>query len=186
MALYRLAVPALPAALFVCSALAGVSPAWATFSRVTAACALSSFVLATMAGRAAEVGSRRLALSESARPSLAGARCIAALDVGWGGAASSSQVLDLAGVTDPAVARLAGGHTSKRIPADLLERRGVDTFLLLLGKGQALRTPWWSSHFERAVERRVASFGRELVVRSVELVPLGGTAQDYAIVRLRR
>ncbi len=186
MALYRLAVPLVPAALFVCSALAGASPIWATLGRVTAACALSSFVLATTAARAAEVGSHRLTLIERGRRPLSGAGCIAALDVGWVGAASSSQVLDLAGVTDPAVARLAGGHTSKRIPADLLERRGVDTFVLLLGKGQALRTPWWSSHFERAVERRVASFGRELVVRSVELVPLGGTAQDYAIVRLRR
>ena len=186
MALYRLAAPLLPALVFVSAALAGVAPLWTTLMRVTAACALSVFVLATTGARAADVGTHRLALIESARQPLAGARCIAVLDVGWVGAASSGAVLDLAGVTDPAVARLPGGHTSKRIPRDLLERRRVDTFVLLLAKGERLRSPWWSSQFDRAVERRVATLARDDEVQSAWLLPLGGTEQHYAVVRFRR
>jgi len=64
-------------------------------------------------------------------PLLAGAKRVASLDVGWVGAAGDYDVIDLAGVTDPEVAYLPGGHTSKRLPADFLERRGVDALVLL-------------------------------------------------------
>jgi hypothetical protein len=185
MALYRLATPLLPAAMFVASALAVQSPLVATVGRVACACAVSSFVLVTTGRRAAHVGEHRLALIERARRPLANARCVAALDVGWVGAATPAPIVDLAGVTDPAVARLAGGHTSKRVSRDLLERRGVDVLVLLLAKGQPLQRPWWTSQFDRAVERRVATLASELTVQSIELLSLGGTDQHYAVVAVQ-
>ncbi|HEY6556068.1 MAG TPA: hypothetical protein VI072_02305 [Polyangiaceae bacterium] len=186
MALYRLATPLLPAAIFVASALAAESPLLATGGRVACACALSSFVLMTTGGRAAHVGEHRLTLIERARRPLAAARSVAALDIGWVGAATPAAIVDLAGVTDPAVARLAGGHTSKRVSRDLLERRGVDVLVLLLAKGQPLRRPWWTSQFDRVVERRVATLASELTVRSIELLPLGGTDQQYVVVAVQQ
>lgn len=185
MALYRLATPVLPAAIFVASALASQSPLPATAARVVCACALSSFVLVTTGGRAAHVGEHRLTLIERARRPLAGARCVAALDVGWVGAATPAAIVDLAGVTDPAVALLAGGHTSKRVSRDLLARRGADVLVLLLAKGERLHRPWWTSQFDRAVERRVATLAGGLTVQSVALLPLGGTDQQYVVVAVR-
>jgi hypothetical protein len=65
--------------------------------------------------------------------------------------------LDLAGVTDVAVAVLPGGHTTKPVPPSLLERRGVDTLVLLLAKGTELEEPWTRSRFSRWVEQHVAN-----------------------------
>jgi hypothetical protein len=55
---------------------------------------------------------------------------VAAVDVGWVGRATSAQITDLSGVTDPQIARLPGGHTSHHVPAALLDRRGVDTWIV--------------------------------------------------------
>ncbi|HMJ12952.1 MAG TPA: hypothetical protein VK524_16130 [Polyangiaceae bacterium] len=185
MALYRLATPLLPLVIFVCAGLAARAPVWATVSRVGSACALSVVVFATTGVRAMKVGDHRAALIESARQPLAGARHVAALDIGWVGAATDATIVDLAGITDPVIARLPGGHTSKRIPAELLVQRRTDTWVLLLGKGETLRSPWWSTHFDRAVERRVAVLARDIDVKSVALLPLGGTNQRYAVIRAR-
>ena len=43
---------------------------------------------------------------------------LATLDIGWVGAGARGVVVDLAGVSDPDVARLAGGHTSKQLKPD--------------------------------------------------------------------
>jgi hypothetical protein len=143
-------------------------------------------VLAVHVGLPArQVARQRLELIEAARAPLRGARSVMALDVGWVGAATSAPVLDLAGVTDPVVANLPGGHTSKRVPEGLIEGRAVDAAVLLLAPGTREQTPWASSRFARAVEARVAAFS---VVSELALwasVPLAGTEQRYLIVGRR-
>jgi hypothetical protein len=81
---------------------------------------------------------------------------VAALDIGWLGAATDATIVDLAGLTDPVIAVLPGGHTSKAIPAALLDARKVDTIVLLLSEGASLREPWTASQFARVVEQRIA------------------------------
>ncbi|MDQ2643096.1 MAG: hypothetical protein M3020_04730, partial [Myxococcota bacterium] len=98
-----------------------------------------------------------------------GAERIGTLDVGWVGAATPKTVIDFAGVTDPSVARLAGGHTTKRLPADFLERRRLDALVLLAP--------------ERGVERRLQSLDGFEQFRPVASVPLTGTSQRYVVYR---
>ncbi len=78
--------------------------------------------------------------------------------MGWVGAATDATIVDLAGLTDPEIAALRGGHTSKAIPEGLLDARGVDAVVLLLKEGEVLEAPWSKSFFARSVELRVASF----------------------------
>ncbi len=88
-------------------------------------------------------------------PVLAGSSRIAGLDVGFLGAAFRGPVVDLAGLTDPEVARLRGGHTSKVLPEGFLDERGVDTLVLWAPSGS--RTGLGpSATFGRVVESRLA------------------------------
>jgi hypothetical protein len=68
----------------------------------------------------------RMALIDEARPVLAGAARVATLDVGWVGAASDASIVDLAGATDPEIASLPGGHTTKAISGPFLTGRTPD------------------------------------------------------------
>ena len=99
----------------------------------------------------------RAELIATGRQTLSASRSIAALDVGWVGAATEATVVDLAGVTDLAIAALPGGHTSKTIPVTLLDARGVDTLVFLRRQGCAascVRPD--GGPFDRAVEERLA------------------------------
>jgi hypothetical protein len=80
-----------------------------------------------------------MALVVAARPILAGARRVATIDVGWIGAATDADVIDLAGATDPEVAALPGGHTSKAISGAFLTGKSPDrlVFEVRVGAGQA-------------------------------------------------
>jgi len=100
-----------------------------------------------------------------------------------GAAAPTARILDLAGITDPVVARLPGGHTTKRISEGLVENRGVDTLVLLLAPRAHTQTPWTDSIFARAVENRLASFPALEGFELVAALPLGGTEQAYALLR---
>ena len=113
-------------------------------------------------------------LIEELRGPLAGAKVVAALDIGWLGAATDTTIVDLAGLTDPAIAVLPGGHTSKAIPAAMLDARGVDTIVLLLSEGELRKEPWTTSQFARVVEMRIAripGLGEEFQVRASSAVP---------------
>lgn len=57
-------------------------------------------------------------------------RRVALVDVGYLGYASGREVIDLGGITEPAVAALPGGHLSKRLPAEWLRERAPDALLL--------------------------------------------------------
>jgi hypothetical protein len=156
MALFRLFVPVMPGVLLVASELAESASFRANAARISAAVVACGFVWITTGRSAREVSLNRLSLVAQARPVLAGARQVGALDVGWVGFATTADVLDLAGVTDPTVARLPGGHTSKRVTVSLLEARDVDALVLMLAPREELRRPWSSTRFGRVVEARVA------------------------------
>ncbi|MBK6810744.1 MAG: hypothetical protein IPG81_17965 [Sandaracinaceae bacterium] len=61
---------------------------------------------------------------------LHGAERVALVDIGYLAYAGDLQVVDLGGITDLEIARLPGGHLSKRIPESLLRGRGVDAIVL--------------------------------------------------------
>jgi len=183
MAFYRLLVPVLPGLLLVGAALAERSPSWANTARLVAAVSASLLLLVLRGPDARHVGLHRQALIRSAAASLAGAERVAALDVGWVGAATGADLLDLAGVTDRQIAALPGGHTSKRIPAGLIEARGTDRLVLLLGPGERLARPWQRSRFARAVEQRLAREAFEAAFVTAAVLPLGGTRQSYVVLR---
>ncbi len=192
MALYRLMVPALPAALLAGAEIAelgSVRGLWVRGAVAVAACGLLGWYKALPAR---ELLSRRLELIARARPALAGAERVAGLDVGWIGTASGRTVFDLAGITDAEVARLAGAHTDKKIRSDLWARRDPDAVVMLLGHGVILPRPWREAAFARAVEARIArlpeleSYEVRALVPLEQGVTLGSApipAQNYLILR---
>ncbi|XYI03162.1 hypothetical protein ACMHYB_26740 [Sorangium sp. So ce1128] len=156
MPMSRLVVPALPAVVLAAAHVAAAADARATALRIALALAGELFVMVRVGPTAARVGGERLRVVEELRGALAGAEVVAALDIGWLGAATGATLVDLAGVTDPAIAALPGGHTTKRIPGALLDARKVDALVLLLAEGQALASPWTASRFARGVEQHLA------------------------------
>ena len=109
-------------------------------------------VQAAPAGR--HVHAARKELIVEARAVLADAKVVAALDIGWVGAASDARIVDLAGLTDPAIAVLAGGHTSKAVDLGMLLDRDVDTLVVYgeprIVEQRLLRTPLFREKFDRA------------------------------------
>jgi hypothetical protein len=123
----------------------------------------------------------RQELVERARAALQGAHTIACLDIGWVGAATDARLVDLAGITDPIVARLPGGHTTKRISNGLFENRDVDAVVLLLAPSAPVSARWQDSAFARGVEERVAGLPALETFRPRAILPLGGTTQSYLV-----
>jgi hypothetical protein len=157
MPLSRLVVPVLPAVVLLAAELATLTTLRSSVARGTLALVAQLFVFVKVGPSAASVGDDRRRLIEELRPVLSSSERVASIDIGWLGAATRASILDLAGVTDPSIARLAGGHTTKRISADLLDGRGIDTLVLLLAYGEALRMPWEASVFSRGAEARIAA-----------------------------
>lgn len=145
---------------------------------------------AYLAGKAAPQGrgvlEDRLALVREARPVLAGARRIAALDVGWVSASSGAPLVDLAGLTDPDIAALGGGHTSKRVPPSLLLTRDVDLLLVYVSSGVTGERPGDLSRATgmRAVEARL--LGSTLAAERFApkaFLRLGSKGAGYIVLR---
>jgi hypothetical protein len=156
MPLSRLVVPVLPCVVVAGAHVLDRSRWWIGTPRLALALAGLVFAVVRAGPAAARVGSDRLQILGELGPSLRSARVVAALDVGWVGAATDAAVVDLAGVTDPTIAALPGGHTSKSIPPSLLAARSVDTIVLLLAREQPLAEPWPKSRFARLVEHQLA------------------------------
>ena len=95
-------------------------------------------------------------------------------------AARASDRDDLtAGASDPMVARLPGGHTSKRVTNGLFENRDVDAVVLLLAPRVEVGARWQEAAFARAVEARVAELPAVASFAVRDILPLGGTQQSY-------
>ncbi|MFO0591804.1 MAG: hypothetical protein U0441_29925 [Polyangiaceae bacterium] len=157
MPLSRLMVPVLPTIAIAALLLAKQAAPWATVVRMLIALGGQLFVLVKVGPTAARVAEDRVRVLEELRPALATSRVVASLDIGWVGAVTEGALVDLAGVTDPRIAALPGGHTTKQIPAGLLDARGVDTLVLLLAPGEEVATPWTRSRWARGVEGWIAT-----------------------------
>lgn len=152
MPLSRLVVPVLPAFVYVTAHLLSAPKPWLPLARLGLGLVGTVFVLVRVGPVASGVLDDRLALVESAREALEGAERVAAVDIGWLGAATPARIVDLAGVTDLEMAALPGGHTSKAITLNLLARRDVDTLVLLdpprTVEARLLRDPALTERFE--------------------------------------
>jgi hypothetical protein len=184
MAFFRLFVPVLPGLFLVGARLVAVAPRWASVLRVLAASGISGLLLFTKGSDARAVLADRLALVARAAPLLERAHCVAALDVGWVGAATRADIVDLAGVTDASIAMLHGGHTSKRVPETLLRTRRVDA-AVLLASGQVSEQPLDRVAWARAVEARVAREAAALGFILRATLELPRTGQQYVVLTLQ-
>lgn len=184
MPLYRLAVPVLPGLILAgCELNQASASSFGRVARSFVALGVCLNLAARLGPSAARVGEQRARLITESRDALAGARRIATLDVGWVGAATPAEVVDLAGVTDPRVARLPGGHTTKRLPEGFLDARGVDALVVLSERPRTL--PLSELAFVRGVEARLPSLEGASEFEPVRAVPLLGTTQGYVIYRRR-
>jgi hypothetical protein len=154
MPLSRLVVPALPGAVLVSAAALSLARPWLALGRLALALAGEVFAASRAGPAASRVGAKRLAVVREVGESLRG-RTVATVDAGWVGL-RAARVVDLAGITDPAVAALPGGHTSRAIPRGFLEARGVDALVLLVATGQSLGESLAVTPFARVTERRIA------------------------------
>jgi hypothetical protein len=179
MPMWRLWMPVVPGLFLVGSSLFARArwPGLLIAALPLAVCAALLHVSQGRATRAVRAERERLIAGLPAL--LGGARRVASLDVGWVGASGDHVVVDLAGVTDPEVAYLPGGHTSKRLPADFLVRRDVDALVLLAEASPAAGAP---ARYARQVERRVASLRGAARFAPAGRLPLN-PRQDYVVLR---
>jgi hypothetical protein len=194
----RLVVPIVPSLLLAFVIASRHAHPLATATRVALALVVGVRLLATAAPNGRTAGVNRAALVDRARGPLAGARSLATLDVGWPTAVTEATLVDLAGITDPEIASLPGGHTSKRVDAALLLGRdpdllllyvegGVDAAQLELDRKTADREgAWRDARFSRAVEGRLAA--SDVVARhftAETFLPLGSRGAGYLVLRRR-
>jgi hypothetical protein len=182
----RLMVPVVPSLAWAAVLASEHASRLATAGRSLLALGLGAALIARGGTEGRRVGADRTALVLAARPLLAEVRLVAALDVGWVGAATEGDIVDLAGVTDPAIAALPGGHTSKRVDARMLLDRGVDAVLLYLPAGlpEGGVAAWREAAYGRAVEARLASddtLGSHFT--GVAFIPLGARGAGYVLLR---
>lgn len=185
MPFWRLGVPVLPGVLRLGAAIAERSGGLAHAARLALALSCAALLHVNKAADARGVRAQRARLISEAAPLLVGAERVASVDIGWVGAATPEHVVDLAGVTDPEVAHLPGGHTSKRLAHEFLERRAVDALVLLLEPHVELPAALDSVkrvRAARAVEQHV------LTLRGADEFAVAGTlpltaSQSYVVLR---
>jgi hypothetical protein len=156
MPMSRLLVPALPSLAIVFAHLAKVSSVPSVLVRLALCVAGQAFVVWRVGYDAAHVTDSRMRLIEQLRPQLQNTDVVAALDVGWVGASFDGTVIDLAGLTDPAIASLPGGHTSKAIAPMQLAEKGATAIVLWTAAGTTPQEAWEQGKFTHDVERRLA------------------------------
>lgn len=178
MPLFRLAVPVLPSFVLVGAVIAAKAGRSTTLIRVGAALLASGIVWAGLFLPSRSVLSARLELVRAAKPVLAGASRVATLDAGWVGMAFGGHVVDVAGVTDPSVARLRGGHTSKQLPPDFLDRYQVDVAVVLFDDARG--------GYFRANDERLAGQARSFDFEEVSSLAIRGTSFRYLVFKKRQ
>jgi hypothetical protein len=168
----RLMVPVAPSLVVAFAVIArGGRPA-VSAARIAVALVLGGLLAVRAAPAGRGVQADRADLIARARPVLGDAHVVAALDIGWVGASTDATIVDLAGLTDPAIALLPGGHTSKRVDTAMLLDRGVDTVVvysdLRVVEARIVRSELFASRFE-----------------SVAVLPLGSRGASYTVYRRR-
>ncbi|MDB5212102.1 MAG: hypothetical protein JWO86_29 [Myxococcaceae bacterium] len=164
----RLMVPVAPSLVIAFVAIARCSRPAVNAGRLLAALVLGTLLAMRAAPAGRGVQADRADLVLRARPLLADARVVAALDIGWVGASTDAAIVDLAGLTDPAIALLPGGHTSKRVDTAMLLDRGVDTVVvysdLRVVEARIVRSELFASRFERVANLPVGTRGASYTV----------------------
>lgn len=189
----RLVVPIAPSLILAFVIAAGSMSRVAVAMRAAAALLIGAYVTANAAPPARHVGPEREALAARAAPHIAG-KSVACLDIGWVSAATEGTIVDLAGLTDPEIAVLPGGHTSKRIDAAFLVARSPERVLFYVPEGtlgsapdEALLSTFHELPYGRAVEARLAR--APLVAEHFTpeaLLPLGSRGAGYVLLRRTR
>jgi hypothetical protein len=182
----RLMVPILPSLAWAAAVASEHAHPVATAARSLVAVTLGAALVARGGTDGRRVGGDRAALIATARPLLAGFHHVASADVGWVGAATDADVVDLGGVTDPTIAVLPGGHTSKRIDARLLLERGTDALLLWAPAGlpEGSTEAWRRGRYGHAVDARLAA--DDVTARhftATAFLPLGASGAGYVLLR---
>ncbi len=188
MAYARLATPIIPSLLLAFVVASPGAHRLASVGRVAVALVAGVFFLVYAAPAGHGVRADRLALVEAARAHFATSKRIAALDIGWLSAVTEAPIVDLAGLTDPEIAVLPGGHTSKRVDAAMLMARHVDTLVLFVNEGlpEGGLEAWPSARYFRTVENRLAAspyLHEKLTPEG--FIPLGSKGGGYVVLRLR-
>jgi len=184
----RLMVPVAPSLAWAAVLVAEHAHPLATAARSAVALAVGVVLVARGGTEGRHVGADRAALVARARPLLGAARRVAALDVGWVSAATDADVVDLAGLTDPEIAALPGGHTSKRVDVMFLLSRRPDALLLYAPAGLpgGRLEAWAGAWYPRVVEARLA---RDPVLARhfapAAWIPLGARGAGYVLLRAR-
>ncbi|MGD0528714.1 MAG: hypothetical protein ABSE49_26495 [Polyangiaceae bacterium] len=182
----RLMVPVLPSLAWAAAVASEHAHPVATGVRSLLALALGGVLVARGGTDGRRVGGDRAALIATARPLLACFRHVASADVGWVGAATDADLVDLGGVTDPTIAVLPGGHTSKRIDARLLLERDTDALLLWAPAGlpEGGTEAWRRATYGHAVDARLAA--DDVTARhftATAFLPLGANGAGYVLLR---
>ncbi len=151
----RLIAPIAPSLALVAVEAAPQASLLSRGARAVAALGLAAVMLVTAAPRGRGVVADRRALADAARPWLDGAQRIAALDIGWPSSVFEGTIVDLAGLTDPVVAVLPGGHTSKKVDAALLLDRNPDVLLFYAELSEQAGS-LYDARYPRVVEARLA------------------------------
>ena len=122
---------------------------------------------------------------EIARDLRALTKRVALVDIGFLGYASGVNTIDLAGLTDPAVAAFPGGHLNKRIPATWLQAQQPDALLLHSSLPPLAAADGRLERFMGyPVEQRIARL--EWVMRQFRVARIYAYAPGYHYVLLRR
>lgn len=129
---------------------------------------------------------RRNQLVVEARTLLAQVRVVAGVDVGWLGLATSAQILDLGGVTDPRIGRLPGGHTDRMIGPGLFSDREVDAWVVRAwDRNYRLSDPPQMLIAAYRTDARLLRVADDLDMQAQLAIPLAGTTGQYVIFMRR-
>jgi hypothetical protein len=183
----RLVAPIVPSLLYAAVVSWAHSNRLVAFARAVAAIALGAWTLVFAAPGGRHTGPDREVLAARVTPLVAGMTRVACADVGWVSAATEAEIVDLAGATDPEIAVLGGGHTSKRVDGSLLIAKDPDAVLLFAREPDLPVDRWREAIFPRVVEARLA---RDDLVdghfAAVAFVPLGATGTGYYVLARKR
>jgi hypothetical protein len=154
----RLVVPIAPGLALVHVGAARVAHPLASVARLALSAVVGVLLLVNLAPAGRHVQGDRADLVARARPVLGEVKVVAALDIGWVSAAVSERatIVDLAGLTDPEIAALPGGHTSKAVDVGMLLEREVDAVVVYspprLVERRIRDAPLFTERFEKVAD----------------------------------
>jgi hypothetical protein len=182
----RLLAPVVPAMLFAAALASVQATRVCVATRFLVALALGGFFFVRSAPVLRHAGEDRVSMIHHAPEAIARAQHPATVDIGWVSAVTDAPILDLAGVTDPDIATLPGGHTSKRVDTLMLLARGVDVAIFYADPLPTDLAAIDPSVFARVVEARIV---RDPVFdarfAATALLPLGARGAGYVIFSRR-